>query len=152
MSHLLNLQQTLNLNLPSKVYRIYLVKSCGYYYLVPKIGAATVQTRPPFDTRKRCLSYYFHNWLQALLSAVTIWGAASNQVNTVHNIFVKCKISIYVKTRKSFLAKFVPGMVATCSHFSEISIHIPYLVESFTAKLGLCNLEYWNSFINCFTV
>ena len=51
--------------------------------LVPKIGAATVQTRPPFDTRNRCLNHYFHNRLPVLLSAVIIQGAASNQVNTV---------------------------------------------------------------------
>jgi len=28
--------------------------------LVPKIDVATVQTQPPFDKRKQCLSHYFH--------------------------------------------------------------------------------------------
>jgi len=29
--------------------------------LVSKIGAATIQSRPSFDTGKRFLSHYFHN-------------------------------------------------------------------------------------------
>ena len=52
--------------------------------LVSKIGAAAIQSRPPFDTGKRFLSHYFQNRLWAPLSAATNLGVASNQVNTVY--------------------------------------------------------------------
>jgi len=52
--------------------------------LVSKIGAATIQTWLPFDTRKTIfISHYIHNRLWAPLSAVTNRGVASNQVNMV---------------------------------------------------------------------
>ena len=51
--------------------------------LVSKIGAATIQSRPPFNTGKWFLSQYFHNRLWAPLSSVTNQGAVSNQINKV---------------------------------------------------------------------
>ena len=44
--------------------------------LVPKIGVETIQIRPPLNTGKQFLSYYFHNRLWAPLSVATIRGAA----------------------------------------------------------------------------
>ena len=52
--------------------------------LVPKIDVATIQTRPPLDTREQYLSHYFHNQLWDYSSAATIKDAAFNQVNTVY--------------------------------------------------------------------
>jgi len=76
-------------------YRIYLVKCCDYYYtctLVSKIGVATIQSWPPFDTEKQFLSHYFHSWLWAPLIVATNWGAASNQVNTVFSYIIYLKV------------------------------------------------------------
>ena len=39
--------------------------------LVAKVVAASIQSRPPFDTGKQILSHYFHNRLWAPLSAAT---------------------------------------------------------------------------------
>jgi len=58
--------------------------------LVSKIGAATIQSRSPFDTGKQFLSHYFHNRLWAPLHAATNRGAASNQVNTVLVVIELC--------------------------------------------------------------
>jgi len=49
------------------IYCIYLVKRI---ILVPKIGVATVQTRPPFNTGKQFVSHHSHNQLWAPLSVV----------------------------------------------------------------------------------
>ena len=56
----------------------------AFITLVPKIDAATIQTRPPLNTHERCLSHYFHNRLWDHSSAATIKGAAFNQVNTIY--------------------------------------------------------------------
>jgi len=50
--------------------------------LVSKIDVVTIQSRPPFDTRKQLLSHYFHNRLWAPLSAATNRGAASKYGST----------------------------------------------------------------------
>ena len=61
-------------------YRICLVKHRSYYYLM---NAASVQTRPPFNTGKQFLSHCFHNRLWASLVAVLFQGVACNLVNTL---------------------------------------------------------------------
>ena len=63
------------------------LNAAAFITLVPKIDAATIQTRPPLDTRERCLSHYFHNRLWDHSSVVTIKGAAFNQVNTVPVVY-----------------------------------------------------------------
>jgi len=64
--------------------------------LVSKIGVATIQSQPPFDTGKQFLSHYFHNRLWAPLGAVTNWGTASNQVNTVYmHTFLTLHLHVY---------------------------------------------------------
>ena len=59
-------------------YCIYLIKYNGIT-LVPKINAATIQTRLPLGSCERCLSHDFHNQL----CVVIIKGAAFNQVNAI---------------------------------------------------------------------
>ena len=64
----------------------------AFITLVPKIDAATIQSRLPLDTHEQCLSYYFHNQLWDHTSVATIKGAAFNQVNTVYIIII-CPLS-----------------------------------------------------------
>ena len=60
-----------------------LLNAMTFITLVPKIDAVTIQTRLPLDSRERCLSHYFHNWLWDHLSAMTVKGVVFNQVNAV---------------------------------------------------------------------
>ena len=55
----------------------------AFITLVPKIDAATIQTRLPLNSRERCLSHYFHNRLWDHSSTATIEGVVFNQVNAV---------------------------------------------------------------------
>ena len=55
----------------------------AFITLVPKIDAATIQTRLLLESHERCLSHYFHNRLWDHSSDATIKGAVFNQVNAV---------------------------------------------------------------------
>ena len=98
--------------------------------LVSKIGAATIQSRSPFDTGKRFSSHYFHNQLWAPLSAGTNQGAASNQVNMVHRkilpsnkIWLLLRATHWCKKGTNTLIEHTTLTIGrTCSHFHSVNL------------------------------